>query len=119
MVDEGTCAVLWAVDTHIVGAEPSMKGPWLSTVLGVVWGLGCSHLSMATWGWTVSGWGVAPLVHLRVWVVYATKVLVGPWGAKGSCFVSIHQMAVVIRRAMSTRATLGPCWRPSRCLVRW
>jgi hypothetical protein len=39
-------------------------------------------------------------------------------GAKGRCRVSMDQMASVSLRATSTRATLGPRWRPSRCLVR-
>src|SRR4051794_38341076 len=51
--------------------------------------------------------------------VYAARaVVVAPAGAKGWWVVSMCQMASVSLRAMSTRATEGPRWRPSRVLVR-
>ena len=52
--------------------------------------------------------------------VYAARVGgVAPAGAKGLLVVSMCQMASVSLRAMSTRATDAPRWRPSRVLVRW
>ena len=39
-------------------------------------------------------------------------------GANGSFLVNMCQMAVLSSRAMSTRATFDPRWRPSRCFVR-
>ena len=49
----------------------------------------------------------------------ATSCIAGPAGAKGSFLVSTCQMASDSWRAMSTRATLAPRWRPRRCLVRY
>jgi hypothetical protein len=52
--------------------------------------------------------------------VYAARaVVVAPAGAKGLLVVSMCQIASVSLRAMSTRATEAPRWRPSRVLVRW
>jgi hypothetical protein len=45
----------------------------------------------------------------------------GAWGlagANGTWLVSMCQMASASLRATSTRATTGPRWRPSRCLMR-
>jgi len=49
---------------------------------------------------------------------HATSLIAGPAGAKGSFFVRTCNMASESWRAMSTRATLAPRWRPRRCLVR-
>ena len=49
---------------------------------------------------------------------HATSLMAGPAGAKGSFLVRTCQMASASWRAMSTRATFAPRWRPSLCLVR-
>src|SRR4029450_1177877 len=96
----------------------SMKGGRSSRVEpGGPWPVGGARLSIASWleeqvarssGWPSSDEGRQ-----------ATRALVGGLaGANGWERVSMDQLASVSWRATSTRATLAPRWRPSRCLVR-
>ena len=78
---EGGLRVKWLVGVGFISLLP---------LLGVEDVVGCAR-------WLNSGW-----------VVYAARGEGEPAGVKGSCLVSIHQMAVVRRRAVSMRAILGP-----------
>src|SRR6266550_2802708 len=49
---------------------------------------------------------------------HAARGVVAPAGAKGWLRVSMYQIASVSLRAISTRATFLPRWRPRRLAVR-
>ena len=80
-----------------------------------------AHLSIASSQEDQVGWeGLRSGSASQGRAVYAARVGgVAPAGAKGLLAVSMCQMASVSLRAISTRATEGPRWRPSRVLVRW
>src|SRR3954464_5415042 len=79
-----------------------------------------AHLSIASSREDQVGWeGLRSGGASQGRAVYAARaVVVAPAGAKGLLVVSMCQIASVSLRAMSTRATEGPRWRPSRVLVR-
>jgi len=109
----GRSIVTCAWHSALYEEGPVVKGGTSGCVAG-----GCSSLygllggrsrSMGDSGWPSSDKGRQ-----------ATRALVGGLaGAKGWERVSMCQMASVSLRATSTRATLVPRWRPSRCLVCW
>jgi hypothetical protein len=94
----------------------SMRWGRSSRVGPVAWPTSRAHLSIASWMGEEQVDGRLRLVQFRRGSSGDQSAGRGLAGATGCCRVSRYQMASVSLRATSTRATLGPHWRPSRCL---